>query len=56
MSLKPICVAIFCTKPCINPGEACGAGVHCVTDARGTACVPDVCVKPDAGPSDAGPG
>jgi hypothetical protein len=41
--------AIFCTKPCTTPGEACGAGVHCVQDTRGIACVPDVCVKPDAG-------
>ena len=42
----------FCTKICAN-GEPCGSGETCATDpARGTACVPTVCIV-DAGDGDA---
>lgn len=38
----------FCSKICAN-GEPCGSGETCATDpARGTACVPNVCIA-DAG-------
>lgn len=34
----------FCTTLCETPGAPCGAGVTCVKDARGTACVPVACI------------
>ena len=36
--------AWFCSKLCTTTSE-CGSGAVCISDPRGTACVPMICIK-----------